>query len=46
VQIYSQGLMTQMTVATCRASRWRRRSPGLRARLEATCAREVATLEA
>lgn len=43
VQIYSQGLMTQMTV---RASRWRRRSPGLRARLKATCAREVATLEA
>jgi hypothetical protein len=42
VQIYSQGLMTQMTA--CRTSRWRRRSPGLRTRLKATCAREVATL--
>lgn len=46
VQIYSQGLMTQMTVRHMQGEPLEKTLAWLRARLKATCAREVATLEA
>jgi hypothetical protein len=36
-QIYTQAIQTKMIVRTCRARRWKRRSPGPRARSKASC---------
>jgi hypothetical protein len=46
VQIYSQGLMTQMTVRHMQGEPLEKTLAWLRARLKATCAREAATPEA